>query len=176
LDSASSSYEAVGCLLIAGLGLGFTMANYVVAGQNVVSKKMMGVASSTLTLFRTLGGTIGVTVLGVVVNKRFSEELGRSLPLGSGDLASGDISTLGSLLLGGQNGAIPPAVIEAIRTALSESIVFVFLVSAFVVLAAFVITLFIRSVPLRSKEELTGIRSAMTGRESVADPADGNDP
>jgi EmrB/QacA subfamily drug resistance transporter len=172
LDGDSSSLEAVGCLMIGGLGLGFTMSNYVVAGQNVVSKRMMGVASSTLTLFRTLGGTIGVTVLGVVVNRRFSDELVGRLPPGYEGLASEDLSTLGNYLLSGQDGSVPPVVIESIRSALSESITFVFLVSAFVVLAAFIITLFIRSVPLKSNEELRGEAPppGAAASDPVADP------
>lgn len=160
LHGGSDTTVAVAYLMIAGLGLGFTMANYVVAGQNVVSKEMMGVASSTLTLFRTLGGTIGVTVLGVVVNRRFSEELVRSIPPGWESLASQDMSTLGNLLLSGEGAAFPPEVIDGIRDALSESITFAFMVSAFVVLGAFLITLFIRNVPLKSREEMAEVQAS----------------
>lgn len=175
LDSGSSGAEAVLYLMIAGLGLGFTMANYVVAGQNVVSKERMGVASSTLTLFRTLGGTIGVTVLGVVVNRRFTTELARSLPPGAEGLLSEDMSSLGSLLLTEAGSAFPPEVIEGIRSALSESITYVFLVSAFVVLGAFVITLFVKAVPLKSREEPARGTSTAGAKVADADP-EGEEP
>ncbi|MBN1677815.1 MAG: MFS transporter [Candidatus Thermoplasmatota archaeon] len=169
LHSGSDTLEAVAYLLIAGLGLGFTMANYVVAGQNVVSKEMMGVASSTLTLFRTLGGTIGVTVLGVVVNRRFSAELSGNMPTGWEGLESQDMSTLGNLLLSAEGAAFPPEVIEGIRTALSESITFTFLVSAFVVLGAFAVTTLIKNVPLKSREEQEDERRSA----GIPDMADG---
>jgi EmrB/QacA subfamily drug resistance transporter len=168
LDGRSDTSTAIAYLMITGLGLGFTMANYIVAGQNVVSKKMMGVASSTLTLFRTLGGTIGVTVLGVLVNRRFSQELVWSLPSGWEGLGSQDMSTLGNLLLSGQGDAFPTEVVEGIRIALGESITYAFLVSAFIVIGAFVVSLFIRSVPLKSREELVSEQASLateTGSE-----------
>lgn len=172
LHSESSAIEAVAYLMVSGLGLGFTMANYLVAGQNVVSREMMGVASSTLMLFRTLGGTIGVTVLGVVVNRRFSAELSGSIPPGWESLESQDMSTLGNLLLSAEGAAFPPEVIEGIRAALSESITFAFLVSAFVVLGAFVVTVFIKNVPLKSVEDRP--EGGGPPKEGTALPTDGN--
>lgn len=154
LDASSTSLEAVLYLMVAGTGLGFTMSNFIVAGQNVVKQEEMGVASSTLTLFRTLGGTIGVTVLGVLVNRRMDHELAARLPPGASELLpSTDMNTLGGLLLNPASVQVPEEILEAIRVSLSESITYVFLVGAVVVLGAFVTSLFIRSVPLRDLDE-----------------------
>jgi EmrB/QacA subfamily drug resistance transporter len=149
LDASSTSLEAVAFLMVAGIGLGFTMSNFIVAGQNVVRPEEMGVASSTMTLFRTLGGTVGVTILGVIVNRRMDSELATRLPPGAVSLLpSTDMNTLGGLLLNPGTIQVPAEIMEAIRTSLSESITFTFFVGAFVVLGAFVTSIFIKSIPL----------------------------
>ena len=157
LHSGSSTSTTVSYLLVTGLGLGFTMANYIVAAQNIIDRKVMGTATSTLTLFRSLGGTIGITVLGVVVNRRMAIELPRNLPPGAIDsLPSTDMSTLGNLLLGPGAGSLPASTIDGIRNALGESITYVFFISTAIVLAAWAVTLFIKSVPLKDRDEYMG--------------------
>jgi len=153
LNSSSSAMDAVVFLLIGGLGLGFTMANYIVAAQNVCEKKLMGTMTSSMSLFRAIGGTIGITVLGALVNRRMISELATNLPPDAGSyLPTTDVNSLGGILLTSHAG-IPEPVVEGIRLSLSNSITSVFLISAFIVLAAWVVTLFIRSVPMKSKED-----------------------
>ena len=154
LQRGSPWEHTVGYLLITGLGLGFTMSNYIVAGQNVVDKKDMGAASSTLTLFRAMGGTIGVTVLGVVVNRRMTEELPRhASPQLIGMLPSTDINTIGGIVLNAGKSHLPPAAIDSLRDALGASIVYIFFISMIIILVAWVLSLCIRSVPLKSVDE-----------------------
>jgi EmrB/QacA subfamily drug resistance transporter len=50
-----------------GAGVGMTMQNLVLIVQNVAKPSEMGVASSGVTFFRSLGGTVGVSVMGAVV-------------------------------------------------------------------------------------------------------------
>jgi MFS family permease len=57
-------------MLFAGLGSGMTMQNFVLAVQNTVPLKDIGAASSTVSFFRSLGGTVGVTVLGAVLARQ----------------------------------------------------------------------------------------------------------
>jgi len=54
-------------LLGLGLGLGMTMQNLVLSVQNQVRPAELGAASTAISFFRTLGGTIGVSVLGAVL-------------------------------------------------------------------------------------------------------------
>jgi len=61
-DSAFWTFLAPAMLLI-GLGLGQLMQPLVLAGQNAVEPKDMGVATSSSTFFRQIGGTIGVAVM-----------------------------------------------------------------------------------------------------------------
>ena len=59
-------------MLVVGLGLGFVMQVLVLAVQNAVEYENLGVATSTATLFRSMGGTIGVPLFGAI----FSNKLG----------------------------------------------------------------------------------------------------
>jgi fucose permease len=163
LNSDSSALDAVVFLLIAGLGLGFTMANYIVAAQNVCDKKLMGTMTSSMSLFRSIGGTIGITVLGALVNRRMVSELAANLPPDAGSyLPTTDINSLGGILLT-PNAGLPEPIVEGIRLSLSNSITSVFMISAFILLAAWVVTLFIKSVPMKSKEDYMNGKSASSG-------------
>ncbi|MFC7882588.1 MFS transporter [Streptomyces sp. NPDC057376] len=61
-------------MLFVGCGVGMTMQNFVLVVQNSVPMKDIGTASTTVTFFRTLGGTFGVTVLGAVLARQVSEK------------------------------------------------------------------------------------------------------
>ncbi len=150
----TSISDAIIYLVITGLGLGFVMANYIVAVQNVVPKSEMGIATSAMTLFRGLGSTIGVTVLGAIVSRQMIVELGRNLPSGAfAYLPTTNANSLGELLLSSASATIPAPIIEAIRLSLSNSITYMFLIGAVFVAIAWVISLFIKSVPLKRAEE-----------------------
>ncbi|GAA1748743.1 MDR family MFS transporter [Nonomuraea bangladeshensis] len=60
-------------MLAVGLGVGMTMQNFVLAVQNAVPLKDIGTASSTVSFFRSLGGTIGVSVLGAVLARHVED-------------------------------------------------------------------------------------------------------
>jgi EmrB/QacA subfamily drug resistance transporter len=154
LQRGSPWEHTVGYLLVTGLGLGFTMSNYIVAGQNVIDKKQMGAASSTLTLFRAMGGTIGVTVLGVLVNRRMTEELPRHVsPQLVKMLPSTDINTIGGIVLNAGRSGLPGSMIDSLRDALGASIVYIFFISMIIILVAWALSLCIKSVPLKSADE-----------------------
>ena len=62
-------------MFILGAGMGILMQNLVVIVQNKVSANQMGVATSSVTFFRTLGGTIGVSALGAVLGASVSSNI-----------------------------------------------------------------------------------------------------
>ena len=53
-------------MLVLGLGLGMIMQVLVIAVQNAVDSRDVGVATSGATLFRLMGGSVGTAALGVV--------------------------------------------------------------------------------------------------------------
>lgn len=76
------------CLMTFGFGsgVGLLMQNLVIVAQNVANPAQLGVTTSFVTFFRTLGGSIGVTVLGALLASRVKG-------LGADDVAVGGLPT-----------------------------------------------------------------------------------
>ena len=68
-------------MLVLGLGLGFVMQVLVLAVQNAVDYRDLGVATASATLFRSMGGTIGVPIFGAIFTNQLATTLAAHLPL-----------------------------------------------------------------------------------------------
>ncbi|MEU0118175.1 MFS transporter [Streptomyces bobili] len=137
-------------MALLGLGVGMMMQNLVLSTQNQVAPSDLGAASSTVTFFRSLGGAMGVSALGAVMANRI------------GDYAEDGIAGLGpdyaSVAAGSGSGdAIPdmdklPLPLRTVmESAYGHGIADVFMIAAAMALLAFLITLFIKEVPLRTR-------------------------
>jgi EmrB/QacA subfamily drug resistance transporter len=159
LRSGSSQEEAILYMVIAGAGMGAVFSNYVLAAQNVTSKNEMGVVTSSMSLFRSIGGTVGVTVLGAILKDRMVFELGRNLPLGSAaSVPGGDPMSLGGLLITPSAASvIPGPVLDAISLSLSNSITYVFMIGAIISLIALGASALIRGTPMNISAEHHGL-------------------
>jgi MFS family permease len=62
--------SAMGAVLIAGAGMGLTFVPLLIAVQNAVTRSDLGSATSLTQFFRTIGGTVGVSVMGAVMTRR----------------------------------------------------------------------------------------------------------
>jgi MFS family permease len=153
LHSGSAPWDAILFLIITGAGLGAVMSNFIVAAQNVMPKKDMGVATGSMSLFRSIGGTVGVAFMGGLINGRMLQELSGSFT--SEQLANlpADVNSIGRLLLVVMDPPIPNTILGTIRDSLSNSITYAFFISSLIVLGAIVVSLLIRSVPLKSADE-----------------------
>ena len=67
-------------MLVLGVGLGFVMQVLVLAVQNAVPYSQLGVATSSATLFRSIGGSLGTAILGAIFANRLADELAAKLP------------------------------------------------------------------------------------------------
>jgi EmrB/QacA subfamily drug resistance transporter len=136
-------------MAVLGLGLGATMQNLVLAVQNTVGQSDLGVASSTVSFFRSLGGAIGVSVLGALLGHQVTSLVASGLArLGvapSADGASGGIPDVASL---------PAPVRAVVEDAYGVAVAHIFLVAApFALLALFAI-IAMTEVPLRRTLDL----------------------
>jgi hypothetical protein len=117
----------------------------VVAIQNAVPYSMLGTATSAATFWRTIGGAFGVALFGSIFNRRLFEELGKFLPAADlKRLAGHNISSNPAQL-----GHLPPAVHAAYVEAFSHSLDSVFLIAVPFCVAAFILSLLLKEVPLR---------------------------
>ena len=65
-----------------GAGLGFTMQTIVTAVQNSVDRRDMGAATSSITFFRQMGGSVGAALFGAVLSSRLAHYLAEQLAAG----------------------------------------------------------------------------------------------
>src|SRR4051794_38290054 len=75
LDETTGTGVAAFHMLVLGLGLGMVMQVLVLATQNAVSYEQLGVATSGATLFRSIGGSLGVAILGAIFSARLTSGL-----------------------------------------------------------------------------------------------------
>jgi EmrB/QacA subfamily drug resistance transporter len=135
-------------LFVLGVGIGMTMQNLVLAVQNTVAATDLGAASSAVAFFRSLGGTIGVSVLGAVLSSHVGDLIGKGLAAipgaaaaaaGSGDVGLADFSQA------------PPVIRTLIRVSYGDATGRIFLISAVVAAVAVVAILFIREIALQTQ-------------------------
>jgi EmrB/QacA subfamily drug resistance transporter len=62
-------------LITVGFGLGICMPVFTLTVQNAVDYKMLGVATASSQLFRSLGGTVGVAIMGTVMRSRMTDKM-----------------------------------------------------------------------------------------------------
>jgi len=132
-------------LLVLGLGIGNVMQVLIIAVQNSVNPKDVGVATSGSTFFRSVGGTIGTALFGAVMTARLTSELTSNLPAGSG--SESQISGITSAMsnIAALPDTIRPIVLESFTSSLST----VFLCAVPILIVAFVFALFLKDVKLR---------------------------
>jgi len=149
---------------ILGIGLGLLMQNLVLAVQNTVQAKDIGTASASVAFFRSVGGAIGVSVLGAVLGNRVKE------------LVVEGLATAGIQVPAGSTGAsmdlkdMPAPIRDIMRAAYGDAIAEVFLISAIIGLVALVAILFIKERPLRRTVDIRP-ESAENAGDAAADAA-----
>ncbi len=144
IDETTSLWAIGGFMGILGLGMGALQQNLVLAVQNSVPHRDVGAASSLAATFRTMGGAIGVALLGTALSHRVTDHvakglagLGMELPR-EGHQTIPDISSL------------PGPVADVMTAAFGEATGHIFLLAVpFAVLALLCIAL-LREVPLRT--------------------------
>ena len=156
LEPGTGSLEAGFYMLVLGVGLGFVMQVLVLAVQNAVPYSQLGVATSSATLFRSIGGSLGTAILGAIFANRLADELASRLPAGSpgeARLASGQIDPA-------RLKSLPAALHEGYVHSFTDSISTVFLIAALVVAVAFLLAWMLEERPLRRTIEDSGVGDA----------------
>ena len=161
-------------MFITGLGVGPMFSIFTLVVQGAVAPRQIGTATSSLTLFQQLGGSVGLAISGTIFGSRLVEELPRQLSASvppqvtAGFAGGGSSAVLGQLTGVGDLGqailaAAPlaaraqlepfvPAIVDAIHRAFSiaTASTFTFGIAAAVVVLIFVA--FLRETPARAAE------------------------
>jgi len=161
-------------MLVAGLGIGPSFAVFTLIVQNAVSPDRIGVATSSLTFFQQIGGTIGLTIAGTVFGSRFAEEVPTRLqaagvpPEFAAQFAGGgsgiDLQGTGDLgkrileaVPAEQQAAVAPlipGIVQAIYDSVSIAIASSFWVGVAAAIVAAIVVIFVPEVPMRSTFEM----------------------
>ena len=149
---AHTSLAVIGIdVLVFGAGLGLFMQVLTLIVQNAVPMKQMGVGTSAVTFFRSMGGAIGASALGAVLTARLAYEFPRYLP--TADLKAGGDKVSQLVQSPATLNALKhtnPALHEGIIQAYSHAIDRIFLVAIPIALLSVIASLFIRQDKLRS--------------------------
>lgn len=168
--SAGIGYaQAVINIVATGFGLGMTMPLYTISVQNAVPYNLLGVATSLTTFSRSLGGSIGLAVLGTVMHNRMVSGIADALPASVKDvLTTRQIASIAEnpqllvdpirqqqlkTMLEGldvQGRGLYEGLILGLRQALADALSVTFLVALIVLAVAFVVNLFLKELPLKS--------------------------
>jgi len=154
--------------ILVGAGLGLSMQTIVIALQNSVDFKDMGVATSSNTFFRSLGSVFGTALFGAILTNR----LGHYLIVGRDDLAVSNPTAALSFnesdieKIKQNTSAIAQLPPEAQTTALDafvNSFQVVFLMAAPITALGFLLALFLRETPLRTNKDYAAAREEAAG-------------
>jgi MFS family permease len=136
-------------MLVLGVGIGLVMPVIVLAVQNDAPRRDVGVATSTATFFRSMGGSLGVALFGAIFAARLGGEL-TSLPADAAAHFSG-----GANMTPAAVHALPAGVRGDFVLAFVDALQPVFLVGAGVTALAFVLACLLKEIPLRATLEDT---------------------
>jgi EmrB/QacA subfamily drug resistance transporter len=141
LDVETPTWVTGAYMLVVGLGLGMVMQVLVLAAQNAVDYRLLGVATSGSTLFRQVGGAVGVSLFGAIFANRLAHELASRLPRGVKLPAQANPAAVKRL----------PAVVHApYVAAFSAALEPVFVAAAGLMFVAFLLTWLLPEIPLRA--------------------------
>ncbi|SEE04919.1 drug resistance transporter, EmrB/QacA subfamily [Streptomyces sp. 3213] len=153
-------------MALLGIGVGTMMQNLVLSTQNQVTPKDLGAASSTVSFFRSLGGAVGVGVLGSVMSGRITHYAKDTITSLDPQSQAAAAKAVGSSSLPDMD-SLPSTVRTWLEGAYGHGIADVFLYAAPFALVAFIVVMFIKEVPLRTSgglaqaaEEAVGVLDA----------------
>ncbi|HET9476348.1 MAG TPA: MFS transporter, partial [Dehalococcoidia bacterium] len=165
MDVNATMMDARIAMVVFGIGLGASMPLFMLAVQNVVPYKVMGVSTSTIQFLRGVGGVMGVAVMFSLIQSHYQDGLTRELPQGVRDQpqlmsaikdpqfllneqASSRIEQ--AFLALPQGGAeLFQQTIHGVRASLAVGISDAFYISVFIMFIAVAISAFMKEVPLR---------------------------
>ena len=179
MTAETSFARAVGNIVVMGIGLGVTFPTFTIAVQNAVPHALLGVATSAVQFYRSIGGALGLSVLGAFMTSRFASSVDGSVPqtvknaIPSGTLDAiaenpqalvnpDGLAALRNSLsaVGPDAAALADSLVQTLKVALASAIGDVFVIAAAATLAAFAVTVFLKEVPLHGWEERTATAPA----------------
>lgn len=147
MDPSTSTVVQSLFLVILGAGIGMCMQTLVLIVQNTVSFDDLGVATSGVTFFRTIGSSFGAAIFGSLFTNFLHSRIGPAMVASRAPAAAAASPEALHRL--------PRQAAAPIVAAYAESLTHVFFWAVPVALAGFVLALFLREIPLREMHDST---------------------
>ncbi|UOY00882.1 MDR family MFS transporter [Blastococcus sp. PRF04-17] len=174
VEADTSVWTLVPFMVLLGLGLGFNMQPVILAVQNAVSPREIGVATSSVTFFRQMGGTIGtaafLSIMFTRLGTEIPEQVGRAGSAGQDaaqQAAALQQAGVGSVLSDTSAIDAYPALVTPFRVGFSNTLDLVFLVAAAVVAVGFFVLWFLPQLELRNQSGIQAQQAAAQQPDAV---------
>jgi predicted MFS family arabinose efflux permease len=131
VDANINQYVLMFFVTLMGIGMGFSIPPFLIAVQTTVERRYLGTATSTMQFSRSIGGTLGVSVMGAALSARLASNLS----------ASGFDLDLVTRLLNPLPGT-ETVIDEGVRIAVANAISLVFVIALVAALLGLIVTLF----------------------------------
>ncbi len=132
ISQATPYWMLVIAVTLMGIGMGLSVPSFLIAVQTAVARQALGTATATVQFSRSIGGTLGVSVMGVLLAAR----------LGLGLQAAGLDPNTTSVNVLLNTGATDAAIVNAVRAALAAAVQWVFIAALVAAVIAWIITAF----------------------------------
>jgi EmrB/QacA subfamily drug resistance transporter len=159
LDADTGRVESALYMVVLGVGMGFLMQTSMLIAQNSVEQRDLGAASGAATFFRSIGGSLGISLFGAVFNSRLQSSPAGEFIAGGGGETGVDPAALREL---------PAQLRETVLGGLADSIAGVFAWAVLFAVAVPVLAWFIKELPLRSSNDLPTDRQTPQEQAEVA--------
>ena len=151
-------------MMLIGVGMGMVMQNIVLAAQNTLTPAQLSTGSSTIAFFRSLGGALGVSILGAILGSRVTSEIGSALKatgIDGSPLAGGAIPNVSTL---------PGPLAQIVEAAYGVGVAELFLIAAPIALISLIAVIFVKEVPLSTKSNIQ-VQLEELAKQQAADDA-----
>jgi len=162
-------WQAMAFMLLMGAGLGLSMQTLVISVQNSLPPRDMGVATSSVSFFRSLGGTLGAAVsLAILFGSLAGNIQDRARAAGLPAAVVDRFSSATALDDSSVIATLPAAVRRAVLEGFADSMSTVFFVIAMLLVPAFVLTLLVKEIPLRAQGGLAAAHADAKTEEALS--------
>lgn len=144
LSAAASRLIVMGYLALAGAGMGFSMVMLLLAVQTSVPREQLGIATSGTVFFRSIGGAVGVAVMGAVLSAQMQVQANHLSGLGDAISAEKLADLLrhpDALINPAARAQLPASVLDLLQQILATALHWVFVVGLIVAVLALIVTL-----------------------------------
>lgn len=147
MDANTSHASVVQSMVLIGAGLGLSISPLLIAMQNAVPRRQLGIATSANQFFRSIGGAVGVALMGSVMSSvmqqrviDLEQKVGSGIPV---DQIRALVNHPDALISPVARASIPASVLRGMQEVLAAGLHKTFLVALIVVILAFVSAWFI---------------------------------